>query len=119
MRIGTNSGLVHSRTDVTKADMPDECAVRKACGNACQAVWLEPISKDDVVGEVKELMIENGVHPVGVAVYWYGEAIGDAPVPKASPNEKLIVHFHGGGYIVRSKRSFNPPYPSTSTLQTE
>jgi len=101
VRIGTNSGLLQAKKDVTKANMPSDRAVRRSCGSACQAVFLEPMSENDVVGEIKELMIKNDVHPAGVPVYWYGENIAEEPIQRAAVDEKLVVHFHGGGYVVR------------------
>lgn len=101
VRIGTNAGVLQKKKDVTKVDMPSVRAVRRKCGSHCHAVFLDPLSEDDVVGEVKDLMVENDVHPAGVAIYWYGEDIADTPLEKAGANEKVVVHFHGGGYIVR------------------
>lgn len=101
VRIGTNAGAIQSRKDVTRQDMPSEKEVRKACGSSCKAVWVEPVDEDDIVGEVRNLMIANRVKPAGVAAYWYGDSIADAPIQKAAPNEKVLVQFHGGGYVVR------------------
>lgn len=101
VRIGTNAGLLQVKKDVTKTDMPSDKSVKRSCGSACQGVFLEPMSENDIVGEVKELMIKNEVHPAGVAVYWHGGNIAEEPIQRAAVDEKVVVHFHGGGYIVR------------------
>ncbi|KAF8320377.1 alpha/beta-hydrolase [Clavulina sp. PMI_390] len=99
--IATNAGIVQSRKDVRKVDMPSP----KRCGRNCQGVFLDPLVADDIVGEVKELMIHNDVRPAGVAIYWHGDGVGTRPIAPAADDEKIIVHFHGGGYVLGSARA--------------
>ncbi|KAF8320392.1 alpha/beta-hydrolase [Clavulina sp. PMI_390] len=101
VRIVTNAGVAQSRKDVHKADMPSP----RKCGKACQGVFLEPLVADDIVGEVKELMVHNDVHPAGVAIYWYGDGVGTHSITPATNDEKIVVHFHGGGYVMGSARA--------------
>ena len=99
LRICTNAGVLQSRGDVT--ELPSAKQVRRMVGSACKAIWVEPIRGGDVWGEVKEVMVQNNVKPARVAAYWWGDGIADGPVREAGHDEKVLVHFHGGGYVVR------------------
>lgn len=101
IRIGTHAGVLQSRRDVT--ELPSVEQVRRAAGSSCKAVWIEPIKTDEVWGDVKTLMVQNDVTPARVAAFWLGDGVGDGPVKRAEPDEKVLVHFHGGGYVVRRR----------------
>ncbi|KAF8320375.1 alpha/beta-hydrolase [Clavulina sp. PMI_390] len=96
--IATHAGLIQARKDVEKADMLDA----KACGRDCRGVFVDPVPESDIVGEIKEIMIGNDVHPAGVPAYWFGHEVGTVPIAPAGKDEKLIVHFHGSGYVAGS-----------------
>lgn len=97
IRISMNCGLVQNKKDVRKEDLP----LREKLGKHCRAEWIEPVKEEDVVGEVREIMLQNEVHPQGLAAYWYGEGVGHGEaVHLAGEDEKVLVHFHGGGYVV-------------------
>lgn len=100
IRIVTNAGTAQSRSDVTT--LMDKSKLKMITGSSCKGVWLEPVPDDQVYGEVRERMIENGVKPQRVPAYLWGNGIaGWINVQPASQDEKIIVHFHGGGYVVR------------------
>ncbi|KAH9929387.1 Alpha/Beta hydrolase protein [Fomitopsis serialis] len=63
----------------------------------------EPISQEMIVGEVKELAELNGVKPVPFCGYWIKfKGAAGKPNQKAGPDEKVLMHLHGGGYIASS-----------------
>ncbi|KAF8320391.1 alpha/beta-hydrolase [Clavulina sp. PMI_390] len=106
-----HSGIAQSRKDADRSDMPSPQAYSKDC----LGVFVDPVIAGDIQGEVKELMIQNDVQPAGVAMYWYGgggggvysEQVGDGvgtSVAPAGKDEKIVVHFHGGAYMMGSAK---------------
>ncbi|KAJ4470110.1 alpha/beta-hydrolase [Lentinula aciculospora] len=69
-------------------------------------VWVDPIPKEKgsvVVGEIGEMARVNGVEPVRVSGYWYGRrGVGGEVGQQAGAEEKVMIHFHGGGYVMSS-----------------
>ncbi|KAF8320369.1 hypothetical protein DL93DRAFT_1836035 [Clavulina sp. PMI_390] len=96
--IATQAGLIHSRKDIRKEDM----ASAEKCGKDCQGKFVDPVLEDDIVGEIREIMVKNEVHPAGVPAYWRGHGIGNSPISPAGEDERLVIHFHGGGYVTGS-----------------
>ncbi|KAI9000461.1 hypothetical protein BD414DRAFT_504520 [Trametes punicea] len=79
-------------------------------------VWVEPAAPDLIVGEIRDLAEMNGVKPVKVAGYW-GGPIGSDGVPgqRASPEERVIYHFHGGAHIGLCRGAPRIPMASART----
>ncbi|KAH9922556.1 Alpha/Beta hydrolase protein [Amylocystis lapponica] len=70
-------------------------------------------SPDLVVGEILELAELNHVQPAKISGYWYGIRGPSGEVGyKAVPGQKVIYHFHGGGYVMGSG------HPSDSGMKT-
>lgn len=64
-------------------------------------VWVEGLSDDFVRGELKRMLEIQGLTTVRTCGFWYGERDGGGGVgQKASPNEKVIYHLHGGAYWI-------------------
>jgi acetyl esterase/lipase len=64
-------------------------------------VWVDPIPEEMVVGEVKEMAVVNDVTPARTCGYFYTRR-AIHPIGPAREGEKVICHFHGGGYVVGS-----------------
>lgn len=80
--------------DLTK-EVPHSKTVR------AKFVWVEGLSEDFVRGELKRMLEIQGLATVRTCGFWYGERDGGGGVgQKASPNEKIIYHLHGGAYWI-------------------
>lgn len=77
-------------------------------------VWVEPAPNKLISEDIREVAKLNKVTPTKISGYWYGrrDTFGKAG-QKASANERVIYHFHGGGFVVSSYNFF-----PTSTLLT-
>ncbi|KIJ64873.1 hypothetical protein HYDPIDRAFT_89764 [Hydnomerulius pinastri MD-312] len=72
-------------------------------------VWVEPVPAELLKGEVASIAATNKVEPVRRHGYWYGKGVGGGSHGgKAQPDEKVLYHFHGGGYIVGTTGSASP-----------
>ncbi|KIJ57775.1 hypothetical protein HYDPIDRAFT_34801 [Hydnomerulius pinastri MD-312] len=66
-------------------------------------VWVDPLPTNLLTGEVASIAVTNKVEVVRTYGYWYGKGVGDGSHGhKARPDEKVLYHFHGGGYIMGS-----------------
>ncbi|KAG9316167.1 alpha/beta-hydrolase [Chiua virens] len=66
-------------------------------------VWVEPLSPELIKGEIASLAAANKTVSVRVYGFWYGKDVGSGSHGgKARPNEKVLYHFHGGGYVMGS-----------------
>ncbi|KAH9834541.1 Alpha/Beta hydrolase protein [Rhodofomes roseus] len=63
----------------------------------------EPIPENLILGEVKGLGDLNRVRPEPFCGYWIKlKGAAGKPDEKAGPDEKVLMHLHGGGYIATS-----------------
>ncbi|MCO5565867.1 hypothetical protein L7F22_019542 [Adiantum nelumboides] len=80
--------------DLTK-EVPHSKTVR------AKFVWVEGLSEDFVRGELKRMLEIQGLSTVRTCGFWYGERDGGGGVGhKASQDEKVIYHLHGGAYWI-------------------
>ncbi|KAJ7169082.1 alpha/beta-hydrolase [Mycena crocata] len=63
--------------------------------------WVEPLTDDQIVGELKELAGVNNVKAVKTAGYWYPPS-ARGNVQTTSPDDKVILHLHSGGHVMGS-----------------
>ncbi|OCB91718.1 hypothetical protein A7U60_g1014 [Sanghuangporus baumii] len=63
-------------------------------------VWVSPLPTDLISKEIGEMMKAQGVEAQKTFAYWYQrEGVKSSKDRKSEPNEKIILHFHGGGYV--------------------
>ncbi|EED83466.1 predicted protein [Postia placenta Mad-698-R] len=75
--------------------------------------WADPVP-DLIVGEISDYARANQVDAVRTPGFWYGPRGPNGEVgQKASPDEKVIYHFHGGGFVLGTSR---PSNKATQTL---
>ncbi|KIJ59491.1 hypothetical protein HYDPIDRAFT_33178 [Hydnomerulius pinastri MD-312] len=66
-------------------------------------VWVEPLPAELVRGDVTEAALVNDVSPAQVHGYWVGKGVGNGShARKAKSGEKVLYHFHGGGFVFGS-----------------
>ncbi|KAG8764540.1 hypothetical protein FRC12_008040 [Ceratobasidium sp. 428] len=77
-------------------------AVPKDCQDA-RFIWLEPVSPKLIDGQVKKFAEAAKVQSARIPAYGYGKW-GAEPTELllAGDNERIVMHLHGGGYIVRT-----------------
>ncbi|KAI0741967.1 alpha/beta-hydrolase [Daedaleopsis nitida] len=63
-------------------------------------VWVEPVSDEYVVGEVRQLAEKTGVSSTKITGYWLLKKGSSWAGPKAKPGEKTVLHMHGGAFYV-------------------
>ncbi|KDN44922.1 alpha/beta-hydrolase [Tilletiaria anomala UBC 951] len=75
--------------------------------------WIDPVREDQVRGDVRRTMLEQGLRPARVAGFWYGDNAPEDPAatahssesrrfvfPKARQGEKVLYHCHGGAMFL-------------------
>ncbi|KAF8572609.1 alpha/beta-hydrolase, partial [Ramaria rubella] len=67
-----------------------------------------------VQGDLKQLAQRNGVEPEPCSGYWYGDRSGGVQ-RRAEPGEKVVLHMHGGGFIMDTA---NPKKSNSAALAT-
>jgi acetyl esterase/lipase len=81
-----------------------------APGMEDHGVWIEPVP-ELVVGEIKTWAATTGVEPARIPGYWLGRPGEKSDLPSGAPpapGEKVVLAFHGGGYIVMSANPDDP-----------
>jgi acetyl esterase/lipase len=77
-----------------------------------KGVWIQPVPHL-ILGPIKEWASNAGVSSVRIPGYWIDKPGFDtSPDAPASPGERVILKFHGGGYISKSA------YPADRTCNT-
>ncbi|KAI0041520.1 alpha/beta-hydrolase [Auriscalpium vulgare] len=75
-------------------------------------VWVQP-TPDLIVGDVREAASVNKVESVRIAGFWSGVKDADGKAgQKATATEKVIYHFHGGGFVMGTA------HPSSGPVKT-
>ena len=66
-------------------------------------VWIPELEKEDIVGMVAEHATRAGVKSIVIPAYWFlKEGVKWSPAyDKARKDEKVMLYFHGGAFIVR------------------
>lgn len=95
-----NAGVIQSKSDTS--ELLSGKKLKLVAGSECRAIWIDPVLEGDVWGEVKHWKELNGVTLKKVGAYLWGEDAESPSVRPAKKDEKIIVHFHGGGYVVSS-----------------
>ncbi|KAG0702256.1 alpha/beta-hydrolase [Suillus ampliporus] len=66
-------------------------------------VWVDGVPTDFIRGDIASLAKANSVGPLRIHGYWYGKRDAAGNVGQcASPGEKVLFCFHGGGYVMGS-----------------
>jgi acetyl esterase/lipase len=77
-------------------------------------IWIEPVPHL-VVGQIKEWASSAGISAIRIPGYWHNKAGSNiAPNTSASPDEKIILKFHGGAYVAGSAI---PDDPTANTVK--
>ena len=66
-------------------------------------VWIPELEKEDIVGMVAEHAARAGVESIAIPAYWIlKEGTKWSPAyDKAQKDEKMMLYFHGGAFVVR------------------
>ena len=78
--------------DITKEVPPSECMGTKF-------IWIDAVSEDLVQGEIRKHAQRAKVSPTRIPAYGFGEW-GQGNPPLARDGEKIVMHCHGGAYVV-------------------
>jgi acetyl esterase/lipase len=72
----------------------------KHCQDA-RFIWLEPVSPSTITGQLKQFAESYGVDSIRVPAYGFGEwQLGSNNDCLARDGEKIVLHLHGGGFVV-------------------
>ena len=71
-------------------------------------VWVPELGKEDIVGMVGERAARAGVESIAIPAYWIlKNGIKWSPeYEKAREDEKVLLYFHGGAFVVRFFSSY-------------
>ncbi|KAH7343934.1 Alpha/Beta hydrolase protein [Rhizoctonia solani] len=69
----------------------------KDCQDA-RFIWVDGVSPELIVGEIKRLAQVCGAQPVRIPAYGFGK--WDSAHDHARDSEKIVLNLHGGGYII-------------------
>jgi len=66
-------------------------------------VWIPELEKEDIVGLVEEHATRTGTKSIAIPAYWIlKEGVKWSPAhDKAQKDEKVVLYFHGGAFLVR------------------
>ena len=82
------------RFGITGPSNPDHTAIQGPGG-----IWIPAVPEDLIVGEIGAFARDRKIVSIPIPGYWIHK---DEKLPfesPPSPGEKIICHFHGGGYI--------------------
>ena len=85
------------RLDIAGPSNPDHTAIKGPGG-----VWIPAVPEDLIVGEIGAFARDRNITSIPIPGYWIHK---DEKLPfesRPSAGEKIICHFHGGGYIVET-----------------
>ncbi|KZT03149.1 alpha/beta-hydrolase [Laetiporus sulphureus 93-53] len=88
---------------------PEEI-VASGQADALGFVWVPAIDPGLIVGEVSEMAELNGVKPKKTHGYWLkSQKVTGKGDYKADEGEKVVMYFHGGGYVMSSSHPNGGP----------
>jgi len=66
-------------------------------------LWIPELEKEDIVGLVEEHATRTGTKSIAIPAYWIlKEGAKWSPAhDKAQKDEKVVLYFHGGAFLVR------------------
>ncbi|KAK0539658.1 hypothetical protein OC835_001057 [Tilletia horrida] len=67
-------------------------------GDRFKGVWIAPARPQLLTGQIGEWLKQGGIKTVPLPGYWVGKD-KDLDDVTARPGERIILNFHGGGYI--------------------
>ncbi|KAF8608532.1 alpha/beta-hydrolase [Ceratobasidium sp. AG-I] len=92
------SGLSMRTGRFNGRDVTKEVAA-KHCRDA-RFIWLEGVSSSLITGQIKQFADAARVKPVRIPGYGFGQWGDGGEIPLARDNEKIVLHFHGGAYVL-------------------
>ncbi|KAG8743302.1 hypothetical protein FRC10_012265 [Ceratobasidium sp. 414] len=96
--LSTRTGRFWNR-DPTKEVPQKEC-------KGARFTWIEPVPRNLITGQLEQFATATGAESVRIPAYGFGEWTGTGtgePLRPAGENEKIVMHFHGGSYVVSPK----------------
>ncbi|KAG8704085.1 hypothetical protein FRC08_002454 [Ceratobasidium sp. 394] len=91
--LAMRSGRFNGR-DVTK-----EVALKDCRGT--RFIWLEAVPLNLIIGQLKQFAQVAGVESVRIPAYGFGQwESGSTNVRLAGDSEKIVMHLHGGAYVM-------------------
>lgn len=78
--------------DITKEVPPAKCMGTKF-------IWIDAVSEDLIQGEIQKYAQRAKVSPTRIPAYGFGDWGRETP-PLARDGEKIVMHCHGGAYVV-------------------
>jgi hypothetical protein len=81
--------------DPTKEVAPRDC-------NGARFIWVDKITPNLIVGEVKRFADACNAESVRIPAYGFGRWGTGAEIPLAHDGEKILMHLHGGAFVVSS-----------------
>ena len=65
-------------------------------------VWMPELEKEDIVGTVEECASRAGVKSIAIPAYWILKdgTKWSSVYDKAQKDEKVVLNFHGGAFVV-------------------
>jgi acetyl esterase/lipase len=72
----------------------------KDCQDAC-FIWIEAVAPNLIAGQVKQFAEMAGVESTKIPAYGFGKwKTGSTGLSLAEDDEKIVMHLHGGGFVV-------------------
>lgn len=83
-----------ARTHLYYATRDPSRLIENTPKNIAHAVWVRPVERELIKGQMDRWMRDTGVIQVRIPGYWYGKG-RDQPKIRAAPGEKVLYHVHG------------------------
>ena len=96
---------------LTNRDLSLEVPQKKLGWYNSRFVWVPELEREDIVGIVGEHASRAGVKSIAIPAYWIlKDGVKWSPeYEKAREDEKAVLYFHGGAFMVQF---FSPSYPA-------
>ena len=109
-RLPTTAGLLTNR------DLSLAVPQKKLRWYNSRFVWVPELEKEGIVGMVAEHATRAGVKSIAIPAYWILKdgAEWSPEYEKAREDEKVVLYFHGGAFIVRFSPSSHPAFMLTT-----
>ncbi|KAH8828093.1 endoplasmic reticulum protein [Flagelloscypha sp. PMI_526] len=73
---------------------------RLVLGKGVSGLWVGPVPRHLIQADIATLAEAANVEPIRVPAYWFhNQGSGFVAKEMAQPGEKILLFFHGGGYI--------------------
>ena len=89
-------------TPVHRVGLPGPSLSDHTAAQGPEGVWIPAVPEGFIVGEIRAIADDRNIASIPIPGYWIHKD-NDLPLESPpSPGEKILYHFHGGGYVAET-----------------